>query len=712
MNSGEFTYENLDETGYKVIKKVLPDCQLSILRDSIVKNVIDLVFTRQGFKVSYKDPTVLRMLTDMNLRKKKLGEKGKDIVWRNGNSRQPLVSKNCGMAGFHFDETVLDLVTLNQDIYDEVSKVTGTKYLVHSNGPERVCLKAPGSVDMPKHIDSNLFDDSLNYDLRIQSLITVEIESDSLQKIRDTGTLCLLTYFHHYWDFARELFHPLRGLFPMKKETMKSRFFILPSSKKDDDDFNKDYLPRLKKYAKIYADILEDKNLFPLLKEGKLKDERFPLYNNEQLFFFKIIEKGIKIPSNKTKYIEKMDWECIYLQPGDMVLWHQYLPHFSVRNRTNTPRIAVYYSLLPVKKGWFGTNHQKWVARQFQRCEFYYGINHGNYPTNPVNIEELAMIKEKCNLKKIADMCSSSEFTRKITGQESWWDEENFSVPEPKDVGKLCEAILSHIEKNGNSLEKYEAEKLDSTEENTPYKIPVYFKKYWSFIPKLIPNSEDIFKRLLPQLYEVCKCLTFNMYGKEILLPRVSVLYTDNIDTGTNKVPGGYYENTPTFLWEEAPVEISEIRSIIEEFTGIRTDYVLCHIYRGIPEEKKPGGDHIGWHNDAEALNSSVISVSLGAKRKFQFCKIDQKGKVCDELCLKSGDVLHMHGPRGKTDGCQKVLKHRVPPMSIKELIDHIEYHGITFPKGRKTYKIAEEIIRKNNIPPDRINLTFRQYED
>ena len=71
-----------------------------------------------------------------------------------------------------------------------------------------------------------------------------------------------------------------------------------------------------------------------------------------------------------------------------------------------------------------------------------------------------------------------------------------------------------------------------------------------------------------------------------------------------------------------------------------------------------------------------------------------------------------MYGPRENKKSCQRLYKHRVPEMSIADLVGHIEKSGVGVPKGRKTYKNLSNIIETNNISPDRINFTFRQYEN
>jgi hypothetical protein len=250
---------------------------------------------------------------------------------------------------------------------------------------------------------------------------------------------------------------------------------------------------------------------------------------------------------------------------------------------------------------------------------------------------------------------------------------------------------------------------------NMPDRQLVMQTKYWSYVPGLISSPDKVFDDMLPQLEKVCKSITLSMYGKSFPSRRVSCLYSESVEKvaarADAKNRGFDYKDTPAYMWSSAPKSLLQIRDLVEEFFEIKTDYVLCHIYRGLPDNKKPGSDNIGWHNDKEALDSDVVSISLGATRKFQFRHINDK-EICDELELNSGDVVHMHGPREGQLCCQRKYKHRVPEMGLKDLIQHIKSRGIEVPEGRKTYETIGEIIRENNIPPSRINLTFRQYED
>lgn len=389
------TYDNINPEGFVIVPDALDLEKCSKLKDSLIKNTIDLIFTQNGFQVDPRDPEVTKLFVDMKLREQKLGVEGKKIVWRNGNSRQPLISKSCGMTHIHFNQEMMEEVAFNPKIYNITKIVVGTPYLVHCDGPERFCIKPKGSTDMPQHIDSNLFDDSVNYKFRIQSLITLEIDTDI--NPRDSGTLCLLVYFHHYWNFARELFHPKTGLEECRFPNLKSRFFTLPK------DFDKKYLPLLKKHIKGY--------------EKYLSGEK-----PENDFYISLKEKGIEIPDSKLRYADKMNWKPIPLKPGEMVFWSQYLPHFSVRNKSDTPRICVYSSYYPVNKDWFGSKHQKWVSKQFTEGKFFCGKDSGVFPETIINIEEYKYLaSQPGRIQEIAKSSQKNDFRLKITGQKDYF---------------------------------------------------------------------------------------------------------------------------------------------------------------------------------------------------------------------------------------------------------------------------------------------------
>ena len=380
------TYDNLNEEGYLIVKGVLDQNEIDKLKKDLIQNSIDLVFTQNGFDVDANDPESLQLFVDKKLREEKLGQEASRIVWRNGNTRDPILSKNNGMISIHYNKTLLEIITLNPKLYNHASKILGTDKLVHSEGPERFSIKVKGSVDMPQHIDSNLFVEKSNYPFRIQSLVTLSVGKDV--NPRDSGTISIVTHFHLYWKFAGELFHPKTGLFPFSD--VKTRFLALPTGSKD---FDKYYLPLLKEHAKKYYD------------------------GEENSFYDSLRKRNITVPKPEDEHLK---WKPIEMEPGDMLFWHQHLPHRSLRNKSKTPRIVAYYSIFPVEDNWYGTKHQLWTSNQFEKCESYQRVYYDVYPSNPTNKEEIEMLKSTKNIKNTSNISIETDFRMKISGQKSW----------------------------------------------------------------------------------------------------------------------------------------------------------------------------------------------------------------------------------------------------------------------------------------------------
>lgn len=186
--------------------------------------------------------------------------------------------------------------------------------------------------------------------------------------------------------------------------------------------------------------------------------------------------------------------------------------------------------------------------------------------------------------------------------------------------------------------------------------------EYYSYIPSF---SKDRFDKLYPELVNKCSTYSFKLFNKQVTPKRISCVFlSKNTSEGRDNIEDYTYSSIPYFDWEESS-EIMKIKKRIENFIGKKFDYCLAHIYNN-------GEANIGWHNDREALNTSVVSISFGATRKFRLRKIERKNGWDDQIYLKSGDLLHMF------PGCQKVYKHTVP---------------------------IEKTVKK-----PRINLTFRQY--
>lgn len=158
-------------------------------------------------------------------------------------------------------------------------------------------------------------------------------------------------------------------------------------------------------------------------------------------------------------------------------------------------------------------------------------------------------------------------------------------------------------------------------------------------------ESDRIFKTLLETI--AWKQDKIMMYGRELLLPRLSAWYGDN-----NK-PYTYSGITLNPLpWTD---ELLQIKEKIEAEAKVKFSSVLINRYRD-------GQDYVGWHTDAEkelGINPVIGSVNFGATRKFQLRRIDDHKKKF-EVELKHGTFLIMQA------STQHFWQHQVPKTATK----------------------------------------------
>jgi alkylated DNA repair dioxygenase AlkB len=149
---------------------------------------------------------------------------------------------------------------------------------------------------------------------------------------------------------------------------------------------------------------------------------------------------------------------------------------------------------------------------------------------------------------------------------------------------------------------------------------------------------------------------SMNMYGKQVLFPRLTSWY------GDNDKPYSFSGITLNpHPWNK---ELMEIKKLIEPICNVEFNSVLLNLYRD-------GNDSISWHTDAEkelGINPVIASVNFGAERIFQLRHIETNERI--DIPLKHGSLLIMQGE------LQHFWQHQVP----------------------KTKKVNSE----------RINLTFR----
>lgn len=171
--------------------------------------------------------------------------------------------------------------------------------------------------------------------------------------------------------------------------------------------------------------------------------------------------------------------------------------------------------------------------------------------------------------------------------------------------------------------------------------------KYWSYRKEYIEDVD--FEAFCGKMLALTKPSFGKFMGKTYEVARRSCVFSDEatvleIKAGSKQFS---YLDIGSYTWAKSSI-IRKIRRQVEEFTGTSYDYCLVNIYRD-------GTDYIPWHNDKEALNTGVVSVSLGQRRKFRLRKITETTGYEEEFCLGQGDLLYMK------PGCQAHYKHCVP---------------------------------------------------
>lgn len=132
-----------------------------------------------------------------------------------------------------------------------------------------------------------------------------------------------------------------------------------------------------------------------------------------------------------------------------------------------------------------------------------------------------------------------------------------------------------------------------------------------------------------------------NMYGKELLFPRLTAWYGDNDKP--------YSFSGITLKPKQWTTELLEIKSKVETKTDVLFNSVLLNRYRN-------GNDSISWHTDAEkelGKNPIIASVNFGATREFQLRHIHTKEKL--SIQLSHGSLLIMLGE------LQHFWQHQIP---------------------------------------------------
>nr|QBK90781.1 MAG: putative oxidoreductase [Pithovirus LCPAC201] len=393
-----------DRQGWVIVQNLLDTADREALKTEMIKTMLETVFTRRGVVLDTNNPENLKLLTNPQLRRNTLSNP--KMIWRNNNTRDPIVSKTCGMINIHFNQMILEKITFNPKLYQVLSSLYGKintetgqlqprLNLVHSEGPERFSIKPKGSTKMPQHIDANLFHPKVNYPERIQSFYCVNTDSQITPS--DSGTIAILDNFCFYFDLLGGLCHPRDGILPFPQS--KSRFFCLPKK------FDSEWLPKLNQMVRLYTEFLH---------RGIATDDR-----RIQTRFEQLKKAGRYVPSQ----FKEMKWKAIRLQPGDFFCWSQCIPHYSCRNKSETPRMVCYYSIYPVKNTWYNSYHHQWTKQMFLNRIFYYSTNAGEYLQNTKNPEEYQQLQSLGaeHLTQYQNWLRSDSFRAKLSGLESWF---------------------------------------------------------------------------------------------------------------------------------------------------------------------------------------------------------------------------------------------------------------------------------------------------
>jgi hypothetical protein len=172
--------------------------------------------------------------------------------------------------------------------------------------------------------------------------------------------------------------------------------------------------------------------------------------------------------------------------------------------------------------------------------------------------------------------------------------------------------------------------------------------KYYHYYPRCL--NEVYYHEIYEELKDKCQHYDNNIKGTIYKSKRASCVFSalDESKRGVNAGSKLFsYTFLETFAWESSPL-VSQIKDYLEAKFNLRFDYCLAHIY---PD----GQAGIPYHNDKEALDTSVVSVSFGASRFFRFRLIGQTKGFIRQFNLENGDVFHM------LEGCQRKLEHSVP---------------------------------------------------
>lgn len=261
-------------------------------------------------KMSASGLNPTQLLTNNKLRKEWLDDP--KMVWRNGNSRAPLISASCGMVNIYCQPDIREYILFNPSVIETIRRLytaltSKEEKLVYALGPDRLGLKAKGARHMNRHCDSNMFLPA-EPQHRVQAFVTLRCATPTGSlAATDIGSIEVLEGFHHYteiaaWFFAKQGVRQFTGNGPYDFEEITKKHLTSFT------DWVRDFIYGQRSEAEKHAE------LQPLLK---------------------------KLPA---KYVP-IQWVAPVLKPGELFCFDTRLPHRNTQNKSEIDRIVAYVSL-------------------------------------------------------------------------------------------------------------------------------------------------------------------------------------------------------------------------------------------------------------------------------------------------------------------------------------------------------------------------------
>jgi hypothetical protein len=411
--------ETFHERGWVVIPNVLEKEKCEKIKNSLIKQVLTMIFVDQGENIDPNDEENLLLFTSIEKRRECL--ENPNIVWQDENPRKPLLSKSCGITNIHYNHHVLRNVIFNEKIYKIMTTLYNKKELVHVEGPERICIKPKGSTEMPQHIDINPFflehnyKDDINGDDRIQAFVCINNDENKTENSNgklENGTLYVLENFHIYWDFIKFVFHPTSEYFEGNDNFNIVRKYKFMNTHSRFYPFSEIYSFEERKNIKLQTTKETTKflsHLNKLIKEYTRYIYKKVVIKSYHKFFRLLKRNGVSIPEK----IRIISWKSVKCNRGDLVCWKTKLPHHSLANKSTIPRIVCYTSLFAVDKTWKSDIKRKDTIKIFERMT-------NNENSNDLEIQYM---KDLHKTKKSRNIYLESDFNKCLSGVDSYYDD-------------------------------------------------------------------------------------------------------------------------------------------------------------------------------------------------------------------------------------------------------------------------------------------------